>query len=100
MPAKRFQIDVAFLRQMVAGGATMSDLAAEFRCSVGTIRKVLREHGLVAAFGDTRARVDPTPEEIAERAARIRERNNVAYRQEPWAATKARLWREGILQED
>lgn len=96
---RRIPIDLDRVREMCAAGATQSDIANEFRCSVSTVRNYLRDHGLVAGMGDCSARRDPTPEEIAERAAAIRRRNEEAYRREDWETTRLRLWRDGILQE-
>jgi hypothetical protein len=96
---KRFRVDVEKARAMCAAGATQSDLAHEFRCSVATIRTHLRRHGIVAAFGDTSQRSDPSPDEIRRLAAEIKERNLRAYAQEDWETTRVRLWKEGILQE-
>lgn len=96
---RRIPIDLERVRQMCAAGATQSDIANEFRCSVGTVRSYLREQGLVAGMGDCSPRIDPTPDEIAKRAAAIRRRNDEAYRREDWETTRLRLWRDGILQE-
>jgi hypothetical protein len=99
MPLRRIPIDLDRVRELVSAGATMNDLAFEFCCSVGTIRGFLREHGIVAAMADPGAKPDPTPEEIATRAAECREKHFQARRREPWETTRVRLWKDGILQE-
>jgi hypothetical protein len=99
MPRRRMTIEVERVRTLVAAGATQSDLAHEFRCSVTTIRTYLRRHGIVAAFGDTSQRSDPSPDEIRRLAAEIKERNLRQYAREDWETTRVRLWKEGILQE-
>jgi hypothetical protein len=99
MPHRRIAIDEPRVRELVAAGATMNDLAFEFVCSVGTIRSYLREHGIVAAMADTGVKPDPTPDQIAERARECREKHFAARRREPWETTRVQLWRDGILQE-
>jgi hypothetical protein len=99
MPLRRIPFDLGRVRELVAAGATMNDLAFEFVCSVGTVRSYLREHGLVAACADPGVKADPTPEEIQERARECREKHYQARRREPWETTRIQLWREGRLQE-
>lgn len=99
MPKRRIAIDEAVVRELVAAGATMNDLAFEFVCSVGTIRTFLRQHGIVAAMTDPGVKSDPTPEEIAERARECREKHHAARRREPWETTRKQLWRDGIAVE-
>jgi len=84
MPLRRIPIDLDRVRELVAAGATMNDLAFEFVCSVGTIRSYLRENGLVAALAECGVKPDPTPEEIAERARECREKHFAARLREPW----------------
>jgi hypothetical protein len=99
MPHRRIAIDEPRVRELVAAGATMNDLAFEFCCSVGTIRHFLREHGIVAALADPGVKADPTPDEIEERARECREKHFAARRREPWQTTRVQLWRDGIAVE-
>jgi hypothetical protein len=87
MPLRRIPIDLNRVRELVAAGATVNELAFQFVCSVGTIRSYLREHGLVAALAECGVKKDPTPEEIEERARECREKHFAARLREPWQTT-------------
>lgn len=93
MPATGIPLDVRELRRLVADGATMGTIAMHFRVSVGTVRTWLRRHGLTAKPGDAKPRVDPTPEEIQQRAAECRMRHLAAMLRETPEETAARLSR-------
>lgn len=86
MPAHRHEFNKAELYQMWYAGVGWAELARHFRCSVGTVRRVVREEKLRPRPRHKTAppAVDPTPDEIAARAAECRARHFAEKRAEHW----------------
>jgi hypothetical protein len=91
MPATGLPCNPSELRQLAASGRTMGSIAMHFCVTVGTIRKWGREHGVKFQHGGAGKRADPTPEEIAERAAECRARHMAARLRETPEETERRL---------
>jgi len=62
-------IDADELRRLDGEGVNITRLALHFKCSTHTIRKRMDLAGIARLHRSTPRTVDPTPEEIAERAA-------------------------------
>ena len=69
--------ELAEVKRRVERGEALEEIASLFRRGVSTIRKLANRRGWKPKGGRRKARrlkwVDPTPEQIAERAAEIRE---------------------------
>ncbi len=95
MTTRRVAYSVAELHRLWARGDSYTDIAAALGCSVSFLTKLKERHKLP---NRPRSYVspadDPTPEEIAERAAAIKRRNIDAMRLETEDNTRSRLWKE------
>lgn len=99
--ARRLQYDVAELfRLWNDTERTRDEVARTLGLTETQLTAVARRHGLPARGRRRRCftLVDPTPEEIAERAAACRERHMAARRSEDVGNThsKTSKWRRGI----
>ena len=67
-------------------GVEWTELARRLRCSVGTVRRMVHDEKLPPRKKQKTAPAapDPTPSEIAERAAECRERHFAEKRAEQW----------------
>ncbi len=75
--AGRIVVDEAQLKQLWLSGMSVARISAELRISTDSLNRVRVRLGLPARTPTTRAKPgepyrDPTPEEIAERAAAVR----------------------------
>ena len=95
MTTQRVKYSVPLLHEMWARGDSYTDIAAALGCSVSFLTKLKDRHKLPnRPRSYTAPSGDPTPEEIAERAAAIRRRNIEAMRSESEETTRSRLWKE------
>ena len=99
MGMKKIEIDEAIFRRMWAAGASRTDLACHFDCSVSTVDEVRVRMGLPARnryrYQNKQVTLDPTPDEIVERARECREKHYAQRRGEADETTRVRLWRNG-----
>ena len=71
-----FTYSVTQLERLWARGDTYQEIAAALGCRAKHVGELRRRHTLPPrSCKHTRSEPDPTPEQIRERAARIRERN-------------------------
>jgi DNA-binding CsgD family transcriptional regulator len=90
----RRNIDVPVLHRLWASEIETPEIAVRLGCSVSTLY-LLRDRHKLPPRPRTRVTllVDPTPQEIAERARECRERHYAQRRGESEHASKFRVWR-------
>lgn len=80
-----FVYDVRHLEQLWAAGLTYMEIAAALGCRESLVHKLKKRHSLPnRGRRQGHAVVDPTPDEIASRAAEIRKRHLAEMRALPW----------------
>lgn len=94
MEGRYYHIDLAELWRMWVGDVPAKDIAAHFGVSVQTIYGLKRKHKLPVRGAVCEPRiVDPTPDEIAERARECRERHFAQRRAETDECARIKAWR-------
>jgi transposase-like protein len=75
MPRKQWTCDLAVLQRLWAAGKTHIEIAAALGCAEKQVEQLRRRHALPRRpRKQAPVTVDPTPEQIAERAAECRAR--------------------------
>jgi len=81
MPRTLFTYSVTHLERLWARGDTYQEIAAALGCRAQQVGELRRRHGLPPrSCKHVRSEPDPTPVQIRERAARIRERHMAEMR--------------------
>lgn len=88
--ARRYQYDVAQLEQLWAAGASHCEIAAALGVHEGYVKTLKTRHKLPSR---NPPEIDPTPEEIAERAAECRARHLEAMRAKKHGKKAVALYR-------
>lgn len=98
MGHRRLKYSVTELFRLWGSGASYDAIAAAIGCNVGTVQKLKERHKLPNRKKVTNteflATVDPTPEQIEERARECREAHFAKRRRETPIQTDSRLSKE------